>query len=112
MVAREEGNGVVVLKWKDTRDVRILSTKHPPVMVATSSHPNVDSNEPSTSTNNPPSTRKRRQRAIEKPLAVIDYNKAKLGVDISDQMTSYATTLRRGVKWYRKVAFELLLGMS
>ena len=31
---------------------------------------------------------------------------------LSDQMASYATTLRKGVKWYRKLATELLLGMS
>ncbi|KAG8310561.1 Dehydrogenase/reductase SDR member 11 [Homalodisca vitripennis] len=28
--------------------------------------------------------------------------------DVSDQLASYATTVRKGVKWYRKVAIELL----
>ena len=27
-------------------------------------------------------------------------------------MASYATTLRKGVKWYRKLATELMLGMA
>ena len=27
-------------------------------------------------------------------------------------MGSYVTTLRKGVKWYRKLAIELLLGMA
>lgn len=45
-----------------------------------------------------------------KPQAVIDYNKAKKGVDISDQMSSYYTCLRKSVKWYKKVFFEILLG--
>ena len=33
MVSKEDSNGIVVLKWRDSRDVRILSTKHAPIMV-------------------------------------------------------------------------------
>ncbi|KAJ8883557.1 hypothetical protein PR048_015401, partial [Dryococelus australis] len=33
------------------------------------------------------------------------------GIDISVQMCSYATTLRKGVKWYRKLGIEYILGM-
>ena len=33
MVAKEDQDGVVILKWKDIREVRILTTKHAPVMV-------------------------------------------------------------------------------
>ncbi|CAK9810760.1 PiggyBac transposable element-derived protein 4 [Anthophora quadrimaculata] len=36
MIAREDDNGIVVLKWRDVRDVRILSTKHAPVMASNS----------------------------------------------------------------------------
>ena len=32
MVAEEDQQGVVILKWRDTRNVRVLSTKHAPVM--------------------------------------------------------------------------------
>jgi len=32
MVAKDDQQGVVILKWKDTRYVRVLSTKHAPVM--------------------------------------------------------------------------------
>ncbi|KAJ8888727.1 hypothetical protein PR048_008219 [Dryococelus australis] len=49
--------------------------------------------------------------AVGTPLAICDYNKGKSGIDISDQMCSYATTLRKGVKWYRKLGIEYLLGM-
>lgn len=45
-----------------------------------------------------------------KPKCIIDYNHAKKGVDLSDQMSSYYTVLRKGSKWYRKTAFELLFG--
>ena len=52
------------------------------------------------------------RKATEKPLAVLAYNRGKGGIDLSDQMASYVTTLRKGVKWYRKLATELLLGMA
>lgn len=52
------------------------------------------------------------RRATEKPLAVLEYNKGKAGIDLSDQMASYSNTLRKGLKWYRKLAIELLLGLS
>ena len=54
----------------------------------------------------------RRRRATEKPIAILAYNKGKSGIDKSDQMASYATSLRKGVKWYRKLAIELLLGVA
>ncbi|KAI5696018.1 hypothetical protein M8J75_007003 [Diaphorina citri] len=33
MIAREEQNGIVILNWKDTRNVRMMSTKHEPILV-------------------------------------------------------------------------------
>lgn len=36
----------------------------------------------------------------------------KCGVDYFDQMVSYATTIRKGFKWYRKLGIQLLLGIS
>lgn len=47
---------------------------------------------------------------VKKPLAVLNYNKAKKGVDFSDQMSSYYTCLRKTIKWYKKVFFEILFG--
>ena len=44
------------------------------------------------------------RREIAKPLAILSYNKEKSGIDLSDQMASYATSLRKGVKWYRRLA--------
>ncbi|KAK9720029.1 Transposase IS4 [Popillia japonica] len=46
------------------------------------------------------------------PKCVTDYNSAKKGVDYSDQMSSYHTMLRKSIKWYRKLMFELLLGTT
>lgn len=60
-------NGLTVLKWKDKRDVLLLSTKHSDEIVI---------------------VRKRGNDRI-KPKILIDYNEGKSYVDVSDQMTSY-----------------------
>jgi hypothetical protein len=88
--AAESNTGVVVLKWHDRRDVLMLTTKHTDDMVEV----------------------QRRNTSIQKPKCVLEYNKAKTFIDISDQIKSYCTSLRRGVKWYRKLAIELLIGTS
>uniref|UniRef100_A0A182RWV0 PiggyBac transposable element-derived protein domain-containing protein n=1 Tax=Anopheles funestus TaxID=62324 RepID=A0A182RWV0_ANOFN len=100
IISRENNEGVVVLKWKDIRDLRILSTKHAPSLVSVNK------------THLRRSTKRQHKRALQKPEAVLEYNRAKCGIDLSDQMGAYATTLRKGVKWYRKLAIELLLGTS
>ncbi|CAG4997908.1 unnamed protein product [Parnassius apollo] len=89
-VAQENDCGITVLKWKDKRDVLMLSTKHTDKFTRL----NV------------------RGKAVQKPAMVIDYNKCKASVDMSDQMTAYSTPLRKTVKWYRKLAIELLLNTA
>ena len=68
--------------------------------------PFLAANAPSTS-NTTPSTRSK-----FKPKAVIEYNKGKAGIILSDQMGAYALVLYKGIKWYLKLAFELLLGVA
>jgi hypothetical protein len=101
MVSKEDDNGIVVLKWKDVRDVRVLSTKHAPIMV-----PIIKKNQrlSNSSLDTTPIS--------HKPLAVVEYNKGKCGIDHSDQMASYSSTIRKGIKWYRKLGIQLLLGIS
>ncbi|CAH1985485.1 unnamed protein product [Acanthoscelides obtectus] len=82
----ESKDGITLLKWKDQRDVLVLSTKHDAEMV------------------------ERKNTRI--PKVVIDYNRGNSSVDLSDQMGSYSNPLRRSVKWYRQIAFELLLKTS
>lgn len=91
VIARESDTGVLMLKWKDRRDVLALSTKHTPNMIETIN---------------------KRGESITKPELILDYNKSKAFIDLSDQLKSYNHVLRRGVKWYRKIAFELILGTS
>lgn len=45
---------------------------------------------------------------VVKPDSVLYYNNAKKGVDISDQMASYYTSLRKTLKWYRKLIIEIV----
>jgi len=48
---------------------------------------------------------------ITKPQVVLDYNQGKQGIDLSDQLSTYYTCLRRSKKWYHKVAFEMIFGV-
>lgn len=84
-----------VIKWMDKRPVMMLSTDatHTAECVATGK-------------------RTRQGDDVLKPKVITDYNRAKKGVDFSDQMSSYHTVLRRSLKWYRKLAFEILFGIS
>lgn len=50
MVFWEDQHGIVILKWKDTRDVRLLSTKHARLMISVSKiNPEINQPIPSTS---------------------------------------------------------------
>lgn len=44
-----------------------------------------------------------------KPQIIVYYNRRKAAVDLSDQMNACNNPLCRAIKWYRKLAFELLL---
>ena len=50
----------------------------------------------------------RRRKSVQKPDCVLSYNKAKKGVDLSDQMSAYYSSLRKTIKWYRKIILELI----
>lgn len=43
-----------------------------------------------------------------KHSTICKYNAAKSFVDLSDQMISYASPLRKKIKWYHKLAIDLL----
>jgi len=90
---KENSDGIKVMKWKDKHDVLMLTTvpEHTTEKVTTVL---------------------RRGTQTEKPQSVLDYNAAKKGVDYSDQMSSYYSPLRKIHKWYKKIAFELLLGTA
>lgn len=87
VIVRENEKGVTVLKWKDKRDVLMLSTKHSGEMT----------------------TVQKRCSSYEKPKMIAEYNLGKSSVDLSDQMAAYSSPLRKTIKWYKKLAIDLLL---
>lgn len=95
MKAAENRQGVKLYKWKDKRDVLTLSTV------------------PEQGNDLVPSGKKNRKgEEIVKPESVIEYNKAKKGVDVADQLNSYYSPLRKSRKWYKKLALEVIAGIS
>ncbi|XP_014476746.1 PREDICTED: piggyBac transposable element-derived protein 4-like isoform X2 [Dinoponera quadriceps] len=90
IIAKENKQGITILKWKDKRDILVLSTKHSSEMV------NVES----------------RSEHKLKPQIIVDYNRGKAAVYLSDQMNAYNNPLCKSMKWYRKLAFELLLNTT
>lgn len=91
VIARICNPGIVILKWRDKRDVLALSTKHLNEMIRMPHRNDPDR---------------------KKPRLIVDYNKSKAYIDLSDQQKAYNTPLRRGVKWYRKLAVEIILGTT
>lgn len=79
------------LKWKDTRDVLVMSTVH-----------NADL---------APVTVRSKVGPLEKfkPQVIIDYNKYKTGVDHGDQMIAYYPFNRKTMKWWKKMFFHLFM---
>ncbi|XP_017796807.1 PREDICTED: piggyBac transposable element-derived protein 4-like [Habropoda laboriosa] len=50
--------------------------------------------------------------ATYKPDLVFDYNDAKKRVGLADQMSSYYSSLRKTIKWYKKIIIQLLCGRA
>lgn len=92
---QQNEKGVRIMKWVDKRDVLMIST--------VPGH---------TDTLQNTGKKNRKGEDVLKPPSVICYNKAKKGVDVSDQMSSYYSCIRKSVKWYKKVIFEVLLGTA
>ena len=95
MKASENNSGVKFYNWRDKRNVFSISTvpEHGGDLVSTGK-------------------KNRKGEDVFKPPSILDYNKAKKGVDVSDQLSSYYSVLRKSKKWYRKIAFELIGGTS
>lgn len=93
IIGKESTDGIVVAKWHDKRDVAMLSTKHGIEMIDTGK-------------------KNRNDEPILKPQIIIDYNSGKAGIDLSDQLSSYNSPIRKSIRWYHKVATEILLGTS
>lgn len=86
VIARQNRDKTVVLKWKDKRDVIMLSTKHDDSVTSFI----------------------KKGKEVRKPEVVMDYNKGKGFIDLSDQMAAYSPYVRRTVKWYKRLLFHLI----
>lgn len=93
IVGKESTTGLVIGKWKDKRDVPFLSTKHALDIKATGK-------------------KNRKGEEVKKPSAILEYNAGKDGIDVSDQMASYFSPLRKTIRWYHKLMFEILLNTA
>jgi len=54
----------------------------------------------------------KKKESIVKPKIIVDYNSGKAGIDLSDQLSSYSTAVRKSIRWYHKVATEILFGTA
>lgn len=82
-------NHVTILKWKDKRDVLMVSTCH------------ADEQTMSSGRNPRP-----------KPNMILEYNDRKKGIDLSDELASYYSPIRKTMTWYKKVAVDVLFGVG
>lgn len=81
---------MLAIKWHDKRDVRMLNTMHSNEMVTTDK---ID---------------RKSGETIVKPQCVVEYNKNMGAVDKTDLLLSSIETVRKTVKWYKKVFFHLV----
>lgn len=86
-------NNVTILKWKDKRDVLLISASH------------ADEQTMSTGRNPRP-----------KPNMILEYNNRKKGIDLSDDATiaiaCFYSHIRKTLTWYKKIAVDVLFGVG
>lgn len=93
IIATETTDGKISeTKQREKRVVTTLSTVH--------------------SAKNMTAVKTKRGQVIYKPDSVVDYNTGKASIDVSDQVASYGSALRRCTKQYRKLAIEFIWGRS
>ena len=89
-VIHKQANNILSLKWKDKREVHLLTSVHEP--------------KKEISENTDYST----GAFISKPQSVIDYNLNMRLVDKSDSMMSTVGCKRKTMKWYKKLLHHLV----
>ncbi|KAF9424304.1 hypothetical protein HW555_000443 [Spodoptera exigua] len=82
-------DNIIVMKWRDKRDVAMISTCHDTSMQMSLGY-----------------------QPKLKPKAVLYYNERKKGIDVSDQLSSYYDPKRKSLAWYKKIALDVLICAS
>lgn len=77
--------GIRILKWKDQREVLVISSEHDGSMVDTIS---------------------RRGKTKSKPKIIAEYSKSMGGIDRQDQMLAYYPIERKTLQWNKKVGIH------
>lgn len=83
-------NNITAIKWKDKRDVCVLTTKHSLEFSETGK------------------VNRKTKTKMLKPTAVIDYTMKMRGVDVGDQIMSKFHVMRRYSKAYKKIFFYIV----
>nr|CAI5817199.1 unnamed protein product [Callosobruchus analis] len=78
---------VYVSKWRDKRDVLVITTRNHPRLIT---------------------TKNRYGKEMIKPEEIVAYNRHMSGIDRCDQMTLTYSTPRKTIRWYKKVIFHML----
>lgn len=81
---------LLAIKWHDKREVHMLTSINKDGMAPTKKKNHLTN------------------EIVEKPLAVIDYNANMGGVDKSDMQIHFIESVRKTIKWYKKLFFHLL----
>lgn len=81
---------LLALKWCDKRAVYMISTCHAATETWTGKNHRID------------------HTPIYKPTVIVDYISKMGGVDLSDQLMTYYSFLRKSCKWWRKLFVHLL----
>ncbi|KAK9680279.1 Transposase IS4 [Popillia japonica] len=88
-VITQHTDKIMALKWRDRRDVYMLTTLHTNKIVDTGK-------------------KNRQGEAIKKPECVKCYNQNMGSVDKIDMLLSSVECIRKTIKWYKKIFFHLL----
>lgn len=81
---------LLALKWKDRRDVHMLSTIHETNIVPTGKTDHISKN------------------LRMKPICIKEYNENMGVIDKYDMQISFSECIRKSIKWYKKFFFHLL----
>jgi len=82
---------ITIMVWHDKRDVHMITTAHDASMAVVPGKTDRSSGQP-----------------VQKPKCVIEYNQHMGAVDKSDQMVLLNSTVRKTLKWTKKLFFHLL----
>lgn len=91
VVQRESEHTTTMLatKWKDRRDVYMLTSQFEDKMIDTGK-------------------RDRHGNQVVKPLSVLKYNESMGAIDKTDMLLSSIECVRKTIKWYKKLFFHMI----